>query len=76
MPKQMDHRGLADVTLVAQQFYSYHNGAHLSFFSFFLFFFLFSFLIKKVFTPQEQINRFELPINTAAVKRKMATCMQ
>lgn len=48
----------------------------LKLFSFFLFFFLFSFLIKKVFTPQEQINRFELPINTAAVKRKMATCMQ
>lgn len=39
-------------------------------------FFFFLFFNKKGFTPQEQINHFELLINTAAVKRKMAPCMQ
>lgn len=46
------------------------RGAHFSSF------FSFSFFSKKGFTPQEQINHFQLLINTAAVKRKMATCMQ
>lgn len=48
---------------------SWEGGGRTSFFSF-------SFFNKKGFTPQEQINHFELLINTAAVKRKMATCMQ
>lgn len=48
------------------------RGSHFSFLLFFFFFFF----NKKGFTPQEQINHFELLINTAAVKRKMATCMQ